>query len=290
MQNCYIEDSAGNSLKIHDITDSACNFFLSQVAGLEFPAIRTASYPRAGVDGIDIPSQYTGERRVQLTGKMYNFTTAAAFTTIRQAFFKALKPSYDSTGVLVTKWLRFTAMDGNTYRLTGEVLDASAPIDLITSSSFVIDFLANSAVIEAYNASSLNLPLITLGGFILPVVLPIVFSQDTSTQVTATNNGDAQAWPILTLNGPLTTPRVTNITTGQAMALTLSIGAGQSVVIDMLNKTIVQGGITNQMQYKSSDSVFWPLQTGTQLIQLSSGNSADTGNGVLTWRNAFTGV
>ena len=70
----------------------------------------------------------------------------------------------------------------------------------------------------------------------------------------------------------------------------LSIGAGIQVVIDMGNKTIIQGGVTNQIDKKTDASVWWDLEPGTNNILLSTSSSGDTGNAVIQHRSAYLGV
>jgi hypothetical protein len=291
MEQMIIEDTAGNSLTIHDLNDASVPYFvMPPIDGLEFPTIRTGEYDNAGTDGINITSQYTGERRVNITGKAFQSINFADFVTKRRNFLNMCRPRRDANGALIIQTLRFKAMDGNTYRLIGRVVDATMPIEYPNQSTFTIDFLATSAVIEDYTASSASLNPLTPGGFILPVILPIVFDSGTGGSVTINSTGNEDAYPIFTLTGPLTNPRIYNAASGKYMALTLSITGGQTVVIDMLNKTVVLGGTTSEMSTLTSDSSFWPLNPGSSLLTLSTSVNGEAGSVSIVWRNAYTGV
>jgi len=50
--------------------------------------------------------------------------------------------------------------------------------------------------------------------------------------LTANNQGDQQAYPLFTITGPVNTPTVTNVTTGQAFQVLAVIAAGTTVTID----------------------------------------------------------
>lgn len=286
MQECWIDD-----LKIHDLDDDSLPYWLMPpIKGLEATAVRVGSNPRAGDDGHSINSSYQGERRVELIGKIGDVGNEQDHITRRQALLAATKPTRDSNSIIVLKTLRFTDLAGNEYRLIGEVIRADVPMDNPRHSTFAIDFLAHSRFIESYSAASLTINPLTRGGFILPVVLPISFAEGSGGEGSATNNGDEPAYPIITLDGPLTNPRLENVTTGAFMALTLTIGVGEQVVIDMGERTIVQGGVTNRMSTKSSDSSFWALPAGLSEIRLTTGVAGEGGQAVLSWRHAYSGL
>lgn len=286
MEQIYI-----GSLKIHDLTDATLQYFVNTpIKGLEFPALRVNSHNKAGQDGIAIPSIYLGERRIQITGVVHDVGSAANHVTLRQAFLSALAPTRDSNGVLTHKVLRFTALDGNEYRLEVEIVNAVMVYDQVRHSAFAIDLLATRAVIESYTQHSQVINPLTRGGFILPAILPVVFSEGTGGKATLNNAGDATAYPIITLAGPLTNPRITNLTTGEFIALTISLTDGESIEIDMLERTVVQGGVTNQLSTVSNDSSFFGLQPGDNSLQLVTGVSGEAGTATIAWRDAYVGV
>lgn len=285
MQEMYLD-----SLKLHDLADGNNPYHIEPpIDGLAFTALRIGSNPRAGDDGVSINSSYLGERRVTLRGRLTDVGTEADHVAYRQALVAACAPSRDSNGVIQLKTLRFKDLAGNVYRLLGEVLPSSMPLSDPRHSAFFIDFLCHSQYIEAYTASSLQITPLTRGGFVLPVTVPIVFSAGTGGGGTATNAGDAPAKPVITLDGPLTNPRITNATTGEYIALTVSISDGEQYVIDMLERSIVQGGVTNRMGKKGGGS-FWALASGANDIVLTTSVAGELGTVTLEWRNAWYGV
>ncbi len=79
-------------------------------------------------------------------------------------------------------------------------------------------------------------------------------------QLTITNHGDVNAWPIITTLGPGTELTVTNMTTGLAWRLTGNIAAGSSLTVDHRpgHKSARLDG-ANVFGRLADDSALWPL-------------------------------
>lgn len=277
-------------LKLHDIEDSTLPYFLGiPIKGLEFPSLRVNSYNKAGRDGINVNGIYFGERRVSLTGTTFNAQSMADHVALRRAFLSALAPQRDSNGLLTHKTLRFTTLDGEEYRLMIEVVSADMQMNYNHHSVYYIDVLATSENIESLEEISGVITTQTRGGFVLPVQVPILFSAGTGGQVTLTNNGDQIAKPIVTLAGPLTNPRLANVTTGEFLAITHTIGDGEEFEIDMALETIMQGGITNRID-KMTGGDFFGLAPGENVIKLTTGINGEGGSATFKYRHAYIGV
>ncbi len=285
MQEIFLD-----TLKLHDLSDSTNPYHIEPpIKGLGYADVRIGSNPRSGDDGIRVTSSYLGERRVALQGKITGAVTAAEHAANRQALIAATAPRRDSNGVITLKTLRFKDLTGAEYRLLGEVIPSRIPVNHPRHSSFNIDFLAHSRFIEAFVASTTVVTTLTRGGFVLPFDLPVEFDAGSGGVGTAINNGDAPAAPVITLDGPLTNPRVTNTTTGEFLALTISLTDGQKIVINMEEQTIVQGGVTNRMSAKTAGN-FWELVSGTNTIKLTTSVAGEAGTATFVWRDAFYGI
>ena len=57
------------------------------------------------------------------------------------------------------------------------------------------------------------------------------------------NPGMAPSSPVITISGAVTNPVITNTTTGQTLALTMALAAGESVVVDCARFTATKGGV-----------------------------------------------
>jgi LysM repeat protein len=128
------------------------------------------------------------------------------------------------------------------------------------------------------------------GGFPVPTNVPTVSTLTGVGSVTATNTGNILTPAVIYFRGSLTTPYIVNSTTGLSMQVNYTLGLSDIVTVDMLNKTIVLNGNTSLLGDKSSNSDWWGLTPGQNIISLSSGNSSDTGTAEVTWYSAVSGV
>lgn len=285
MQTIYID-----AFKIHDLADDTLQYYVSPpIKGLEFPSLRSNVHTNASEDGVHVNAIYFGERRVTLTGKVHDVGSSANHMALRKAFLAALAPIRSSSGVLTQRELRFTDLAGDSYRLLGQIIGQPVmEYDQVRHSNFLIDFLGDSNVIESDDVQTVTLNNYTGGGFVLPAILPVIFSAGAGGSAIATNDGNEAAKPMITLAGPLTNPIITNQTTGESIQLTLTIAAGTEVVIDMAERTVIQGGETSQLAYKSGD--WWVIEPGDNTLRLTTSVSGEAGNAVIEFRHAWVGV
>ena len=107
------------------------------------------------------------------------------------------------------------------------------------------------------------------------------------------NEGDLEAWPIWTISGPMTSVQIGNYTTGDYMAATLTLTAGQRVYIDSREslRTVLQDHVTDVESSFSTDSdCFFPLVRGKNDIGIDfAGNSTATSLRV-RWVDRYLGV
>lgn len=286
MISCYIDD-----LKIHDINDPVCPYFLhNDIDGLEFPTMRVSSFNRAGNDGIMISDVLLGERRFSLPGTAIGITDLTSFMNVRKQFIGLQSPIKDSNGKLIKRVIRFTMEDGNEYRILAQIVKVKFPQTYLLSSEFYIDCLADSLLIERNTLNTVSGGTPSANGFIVPVIVPIVTTGGTNGDITATNNGTYPVNPIITLSGVLTNPRIYNKTTNLLMQFNISLGISDSLVVDMENKTIILNGQTNKMNTKTTDSRFFNLQVGDNIINLTSGVSNESGTMSVEFRDGYLGV
>lgn len=119
-------------------------------------------------------------------------------------------------------------------------------------------------------------PLIGTGIAFLPIHLaPTGIASNASLE----NDGEAIAWPLWTLNGPMTSATFTNTTTGDVLSITASLSAGQSITIDTSpgQKTVLREDGSKHFEYVSATSTLWGLAVDTNNIAV-----VVTGSGVGT--------
>lgn len=77
---------------------------------------------------------------------------------------------------------------------------------------------------------------------------PFLLGPDQSVTITTPsanvdNPGSATVSPVITISGEITSPVITNVTTGQALELTMAIGAEESVIVDCERFTATKGSL-----------------------------------------------
>ncbi len=127
-----------------------------------------------------------------------------------------------------------------------------------------------------FDATATTLPLAGLtGGLAVPASFPASFAAMGSTMI-VTNEGDIAAPIRIQIPGPCLNPVVENLSTGEKIALTLAVLEGQTVLIDTAYGNLLcrlqasNGTQTNAMQYLSSDSTFWQLVPGENIVTFST--------------------
>lgn len=200
---------------------------------------------------------------------------AATFEANRSALVKAVNSIIDGDGTL--GWT-------NQGSATPLALTVRALQDLRFSRG-PVGWLANMQLYSekpfAEDATSTDTDSVALtsggGGFTIPLTLPVTFTGSSGGTLTVTNNGDFYAYPKMRVYGPITNPVVINSTSGERLAFTGSIAAGDYWEIDLFQKTVKLNGITSIRALDVSESTWFRLGFGNTDMQLAgSGYSGVT--------------
>lgn len=117
-------------------------------------------------------------------------------------------------------------------------------------------------------------------------------SSEIFADATVTNLGDVDAWPVWTITGPGSAITLRNLTTGKQLTLSVTLGAGESVVIDTRPgaKTVVRDDGTNEFPELSSASSLWPLQRGANGVRVEMTSATTDSLVLLAWRPRYLGA
>jgi hypothetical protein len=102
--------------------------------------------------------------------------------------------------------------------------------------------------------------------------------------VVATNAGSFPTTPSVTIYGPVTNPYIENTTTGETVYFDITLGVGETLVVDFTDKTVLLGGTTSR--YNTKRGTWWALVPGNNSIRLG-GTSAGTPTASVSWRDAW---
>jgi hypothetical protein len=107
-----------------------------------------------------------------------------------------------------------------------------------------------------------------------------------TTSATVTNNGNYETWPVFTISGACTNPRITNVTTGQYLTFpAVTLGASDTLVVNTDLKTVtLNGGAARNLLGNGSQWFSLPAQTPTTVLY-----TVASGSGLcnLSYRDAY---
>jgi hypothetical protein len=153
-------------------------------------------------------------------------------------------------------------------------------ITLIAADPYIYDNSTSGAM-------STPLQLAVGGGITWPIAwTPVTWAPGAQPAV-VNNTGQLLIYPVITLRDVMSSPTVKNVTTNQFFTISgLTTSAGDVVVIDMYNRTVLLNG-GSILGFVTTQSNWWGLQAGNNSINLTTNNSTDTVTGTISWRAAY---
>lgn len=158
-----------------------------------------------------------------------------------------------------------------------------SPYEAVFSIGLVApDPLKYSAIEHALET---GLPVST-GGLTVPHTVPFsVDSVSISGTVEVFNAGNAATAPRLIVYGPVDTPRITNVTTGQALVANLVLAAGEYLDIDLEAHSAMIGGTASRRGFISGQ--WWELAPGNNTIAFNAPVYQADAAVQIIWRDAW---
>lgn len=264
-------------------------FHVAAVAGLADVAdVRPGDKPRLRRHGLRAGTDYMSGRTINLTVEL----DAADYTelaTLVDQLGAAFRPGADEAalyfqvpglagggnGVLWCRTRRRSAPitpDGWYHRLPTVELELFATDPLIYGAT---ELTASTGLPEGGD------------GLIFSATFDAVFGAlGESGIVVCANAGTADAPVLLRVDGPVTNPRVENITAGKTIALSLTLADGDHLLIDTQSRTVLLGGTADRYSALTSASEWFSLVPGANEVRF--GASAGSGSLTVTWRSSWS--
>jgi hypothetical protein len=125
-----------------------------------------------------------------------------------------------------------TLLLSGSARLAGAVLPPFETTDQVLTCQIPLIFDDPAWYSSTIHAESIGAPTAS-GGMPLPLVFPMAFGEGAIGGTLAiTNNGDADAYPVITVNGPASAPRISDVTSGQTLDFAgLVLGVGDTLEV-----------------------------------------------------------
>ena len=258
------------------------------LSGLTSPDIRTGDGLYAGVDGGYVSSQLYGFRNIVISG-FYIGKTCQEADELRQQLMSELHIRYLYP-------IFITSFSGKHYFVEGYITDRRSDITNPTSGEFQITIHCPDPIIYdggdgiASDSAWFEQTFYKEqpGGFNIEYQVPVQWvGGQMATNIE--NLGTVAAYPIITLSGKFTNPKITNLTTNEFIELERETTVSDTIVIDMKERIITLNGVSIASS-RTIDSSWWTLLQGNNKIVLETDNSSDNNFGTIKYKVGYLGV
>ena len=135
-------------------------------------------------------------------------------------------------------------------------------------------------------------PAATVGGFGYPYSYPYSYGGSTTPGADIGYLGDAREWPLVRLYGPISTPVLENLTTGQGVYIDGTIAAGDWLELDTRpnRRTVLANGVAGASRYglvNPTASSWWALEPGPNVMRLRASDFGAGARAELVYRNRY---
>lgn len=295
LESAYIDD-----YRIHDDDPSlvGSRFSLTEFTAYASPPVRQTLVARARRHGATDYTSLYDARAFTLTGEVWGLSSASDRTADMWSAIDNLKSKLLPGSTHTLRFKRTGKAEQILYvRPAGEV-----EIGLRTGASAVatwsVALVAADPRIYSYTEYSVQAdPTLALTGrgVVWPLTFPLVFSGTAQTgSILAENAGTFGSYPVLVVNGPATSPTITNSTTGEAIVTTATLASSSdSLWIDTQTREVRLGGSSGTLRrdlVTLTSSTFFDLEPGVNELELTEpGSTFVSGQTYLqcTWRDAW---
>jgi hypothetical protein len=263
-----IEYAYLDSLQIAGGTNGIDLVSVEGLGGSPQPRTDHLEKPR-GHGAVDRTQFYAG-RTIELTGEVWGATPTAIYTTV-DLLKKQL--ALGSDHILKFRREGFGQDERVTVRVADEV---DVVIDLARRIKWGVQLFAADPRLygDTLKSSFYDPTVVGLGGIDFPLDFPLVFGQSTSGQMTVENQGNFPTPPVLTIEGPVTNPKVDNETVGKTIDLTGTFVQADDVVIDVGSRRVTLNGAVRPDLIVVSTTAWWEIVPGDNTLRLRGSSMA----------------
>jgi hypothetical protein len=260
--------AGADSYQVHELPGVQ---YVQAVAGLGMPPVRHITQQGPLQDGVTLLDVRLSPRAIDLA------IVNTALT--RAAYWQARRLLLSMLSVFDALVLRAILSDtGESFDIdvaydSGVELDSSAAEGALLTFMAALRLIAHDPVWRSTAPTALSVGIPGYGGVgDLPWTLPVTLGTTAITQnMTINYLGTWRAYPIISIRGPIHTPKIQNLTTGEKLEFTTNIDDGDVVEIDLspLAKTVWH--ITDNITWidkitSDSDLATWHLGAAPEAV------------------------
>jgi len=125
------------------------------------------------------------------------------------------------------------------------------------------------------------------GGLEFPLVEPVTFGGvNESGELNITNSGTFATHAVFRIDGPCTSPRLENVSTGDVLELDISLSLTDFILVDTNERQILLNGAASRYSRLSADSKWFDIAPGLNTVKYRASTSTGSACSV-TWRSAY---
>lgn len=107
-----------------------------------------------------------------------------------------------------------------------------------------------------------------------PITYPVAYAPNSGGDAILSNQGDSEVWPTLRIDGPVTNPVIENVTTGEVLSLSITLGTGEWLDINGRDEIVTLDGTTSRRTAVQAGSLFPTVPSGDSSWQFRSSDTA----------------
>lgn len=258
---------------------------ITKVDGLEsLPTIRNQDDNRGYFDGMFSGNDFLSGRSITMTILTLsgNGNSAAQNFNLLQA---ALLPQQTGTTPLQFQLSPAGGLQYVNARVRGQVTSITPEYTYgyITSTW---QFFCPDPRYYDNTQQSLSLTTSSALGRIYNRVYPLIFGGGAA-GVTLNNAGWANAYPVITITGPVTNPTVGNSTQGTYITIQGTYANTDTIVVDLGQRLVTVDGNPARNLLANTSNWFWAAPGNNQFYFTGTGTLAGTTSATATWNNAY---
>ena len=237
---------------------------IQTIDGLETPAIRNGNALYAGADGGFMVSQYYGYRTIVIKGFF-----AGCVSDLRKTLLSNLPMRY-YMGTVIEDF------NGDYWFSQNYVSDIKCQLKSPKVGEYQITLLCPDPILYKCSSWNANAP--------EEIEVALVVNGDK----TILRQGDADAFPVIELNGEFTNPIIT--LGDYAFGLNLTTDSSSKITIDMKSRRVYASDGTSLAADRLIDSRWLFLSNGANTITITTEDNNDSGTAKLIYSAGYRGI
>lgn len=275
----------GTIATFNDSADPNYIGVLTDVTGIDSPEVRESADDLVQMDGGIHGDFFYGRRPITLTGIILNPASATARNTRQD---KLMRASDAMRGNALLSWTPSGGVAQQTYVRRQQPVRVSGgwqkqfQLQLVAADPRIYGATLNTSTVSSAAAS-------TTAGRSFNKSFDITYGATPPLgQLLVTNAGTTTTYPVIRIYGPGNNPRLYNFTTSQTIALTYSLGTGDWLTIDTLNRTVLlNDGSSRYGAVDFPNTSWWGMVPGVNDLRFAFDAYLAGSSMRVDWRDAW---